>query len=460
MTRLFINLFFIVIICFTLSVLPINTAALEMLDFGSMFSEETQVPEEEITPVDASFTPTYDIVFNTPNDERLYNPTTISCTLKTNIPAEYEQNYNFDDITLTLYQNDDIFQTLNGNKIIRNKTLRYENETLVVDYEIEMDFNELSLNRDGFFKGDFSFSEEKQLSSTTYDLAYRPTIKYINNGSAQNNGNFIYKVFFKNEKGTHLVPTYISVPYPESITIEVRDRLYNPPPASYGLSPEKVIPEQSSIAKLGDKYYGVFMYSNEINKVITNTEQAQLAIDAMVQSLVRLPNIDRLTFFVDDQQLEGTLYDIDLTKIYEQPTSTYVYLSERNSTNRRYLIPIIINEDNVYDEILSIFNTLKTGRIHDQQWMQIVPPDVEMTTFIIEGTTITADFNEAFLTAYDDDPEYKRMMVNSILYSFTSNPNINKVVMTVNGEIITNYAGYNFTEPQLEPSYINFIGNY
>lgn len=460
MTRLFINIFFIVIICFTLSVLPINTAALEMLDLDSMFSSNDQEPEEEIIPVDESFTPEFSVEFLTDHTERLYNPTSVECILKTNIPSEYEKSYDFDDITLTLYQNDEIFQTINGDKIIQNKTLRYENETIVIDYVLEMDFYKLELNRDGFFKAEFAFADDKELAKQTYDIAYRPTIQYVNNGSAQNNGNFTYKTFFKNETGTHLVPAYISVPYPESITVEVRDRLYNPPPLGYGLSTEKVIPEKSSISKLGDKYYGVFMYTEEINKVINNEEEAKLAIDALVQSLIRLPHIERLTFFVDDQQLEGALYNIDLTTIYEQTTETYVYLSEKNSTDKRYLIPIKITEESVYDEILSIFNTLKTGKIHNKQWMQIVPPDVEMITFLIEGTTITADFNEAFLTAYDDAPEYKRMMINSILYSFTSNPNINKVVMTVNGQTVNNYAGYNFTEPQLEPAYINFIGDY
>ncbi len=291
-------------------------------------------------------------------------------------------------------------------------------------------------------------------------MAYRPTIDYVDNGSPQNNGNFIYKTFFKNEAGTELVPTYFSVKYPESITIEVRNRLYNPPPLGYGLSSEAVIPARSSVSKLGDKYYGVFLYTDEINKVIENNEEAQLAVDALVQSLVRLPHISRLSLFVDDAQLPGTFYDIDLTTIYEQSTSSAVYLSEMSSTNKRYLIPIQLSEANVYDEITALFNTLKTGFIDDKQWIQMIPPEVEMIGFTIEGTTVTADFNEAFLNSYKDEPEYQRMMINSLLYSFTSNPNISKVQITVNGQVITNYGGYDFTEPQLEPSYINFIGEY
>lgn len=458
MTRLFINLFFIVILCFTLAVLPINTAALELFDLDSLFSnEETEV--DEPLPLDVTFVPKYTAVFETAT-ERITNPSMLHVTLESNIPKEQEANYNFDDITITLYQNDDIFQILTAEKIVANKTITYKNNLITVDYDLTLDYYELQLSRDGFFDAEIGFNKDKEITSKMYQLAYRPTIEYVNNGKAQNNDNFIYKAFFKNESGTHLLPLYFSVKYPESITVEVRNRLYNPPPLGNGLSNLSVIPKKSNISKIGTQHYGVFLSSSEIKKVIENKEQAELAIDALVKSLTRLPHIDKLSIFVDNLQVEGTLFDIDLTTIYEKTVETYVYLSEINASSKRYLIPVVINEDNIYDEILSIFNILKTGLIDNKQWMQIIPPEVEMDSFLIEGTTITADFNSAFLESYKYQPEYRRLMINSILYSFTSHANISKVLITVEGEIVTDYAGYNFTEPQLEPAYINFVGEY
>ncbi|MBI9013778.1 MAG: GerMN domain-containing protein [Clostridiales bacterium] len=458
MTRLFINLFFIVIVCFTLAVLPINTAALELFDFEGLFSnEEPEIVEE--TPVDEAFKAEYTVTYENINN-RLYNPDDIKVVLKTNIPKSYENDYDFNDITLALYQNDKIFQILNSDKFVSNSQLTYDNDLITVNYTLTFDYYTLELNRDGFFDAEINFDASKNIPSKVYQLAYRPDIDYVNNGSAQNNGNFIYKAFFKNVSGTHLVPLYFSVKYPESITVEVRNRLYNPPPLGYGLSENAIIPERSNISKIGDKHYGVFLYTNEINKVIETKEEAQLAIDALVKSLTRLPHINKLTIFVDDVQVEGSLFDIDLKTVYEQTDETYVYLTERNATTKRYLIPVEISEDNVYDEILSIFSVLKTGYIDNKQWIQIIPPEVEMDTFMIEGTTITADFNEAFLNSYTDQPEYRRLMINSILYSFTSNPNINKVLITVNGQPVTDFGGYDFTEAQQEPSYINFIGDY
>lgn len=457
-TRLFINLFFIVIVCFTLAVLPINTAALDLFDFEGLFSnKEPEIVDE--TPVDEAFIAEYTVIYEN-IDSRLYNPNDMKVTLKTNIPKSYENNYDFNDITLTLYQNDNIFQILNSDKVVSNSQVTYENDLITVNYTLTFDYYALELNRDGFFDAEINFDASKNITSKVYQLAYRPDIDYVDNGSAQNNGNFIYKAFFNNESETHLVPLYFSVKYPESITVEVRNRLYNPPPLGYGLSENAIIPERSNISKIGDKHYGVFLYTDEINKMIETKEQAQLAIDALVKSLTRLPHITKLTIFVDDVQVEGSLFDIDLKTIYEKTDETYVYLTEINATTKRYLIPIEISEANVYDEILSIFNVLKTGYIDNKQWVQIIPPEVEMDTFMIEGTTITADFNEAFLNTYADQPEYRRLMINSILYSFTSNPNINKVLITVKGQPVTDFGGYDFTEPQSEPAYINFIGDY
>lgn len=430
-----------------------------MLDMGNMFNSEQPVVEEEV-PIDETFVAEYKVTYELSNDDRIENPSIFKLKLETNIPSEQEANYTLDDISMTLYQNGEVFQILNGDKLIKSSSITLVDNLIHVDYELNLDYYALELNRDGFFDAEFAFGQDKQVDKKTYQLSYRPEIEYVDNGTPQNNGNFIYKAFFKNEAGTELVPTYFSVAYPESITVEVRNRLYNPPPLGHGLSTEEVIPQKSSISKLGDKYYGVFMTSAEINKVIETKEEAQMAIDALVMSLTRLPNIDRLAFFVDEAQTPSSLFDIDLTQVYETTDKTYVYLSEKNSTTKRYLVPVEISEENVYDEILSIFNVLKTGSINDKQWMQIVPPNVEMTTFLIEGTTITADFNQAFLEAYDNLPEYRRLMINAILYSFTSHPNISKVKITVEGQPVTDYAGYDFTEAQLEPSYINFIGDY
>lgn len=456
MTRLFINLFFIVIVCITLSVMPVNTDVLGMFNFDDIFEED--LPIEEEVPVDETFVAEYTAKFNIENDA--INPTEASVELITNIPKEYEGSYTFDDLAMTLSQNDEVYAHIPYNKLVSNQSIEYPDNQIKIIYTINLDFYHLDLSRDGFFTADLYFEDvEKSELRKSSAIAYRPQIDYVENGSAENNGNFIYKAFALNQDESSLVPLYFSVDYPESITVEARNRLYDTPPANSGLSTSPVLPDKTSVSKIGDKHYGIFFYTDEINKLITTPERAELAVDAVIRTLIRLPHIGKISIFVDEAQVEGSFYNIDLSKVYTAPLQSYAYLTEPTSNMKRYLIPVPVSEDNIYDEVWSIFALLKSGNTEEKQWTQIIPPNVNINNFIIEGTTITVDFNENLLTAYKDE-EYQKLMINSILYSLTSIENINRVKITIDGNPLTSFAGYDFTEAVLAPPYINYIGEY
>lgn len=462
MTRLLINLFFIVILCFTLAVMPVNTEILELFDFGTLFASDE--PEEviETDPVDETFIPTFSLAYSMDDANRMYNPTSATIDISTNIPSKYEENYAFDDLEMTLYRNDEVYQIFTGQQIIENITKSYIDDQMEVAIAINISFEALDLDTDGFYDMTFDFTsaEKADLPASTFKVAYRPAIDYVTNGEAENNGNFIYKAYFLNATETRLVPLYFSVKYPESITVEARNRLYLAPDAKYGLSTKQVIPNKTSISKIGTKHYGVFFYSNQFPGIIDDAKDAHLAVEALVKTLIRLPHIEKISFFVDDAQVEGSFFDIDLSQIYTEPKESYVYLTEANTTNKRYLIPARVSEDNIYDEVWAILSALKTGETDDGNFIPILPPEVEVSNFIIEGTTLTLDMNPAFTSVYADLPVYEEMMLNSLLYSLTSIENINKVAFTIEGEPLTSFAGMDLSEPVLAPPYINYIGEY
>lgn len=440
--------------------MPINTEVLDLFDFGDLFSKEEPIVEEEPEPVDETFEPTFAVRYSLNGDERVYDPQNMSITLQTNIPEEYQNNYNFEDLEMTLYKNDEVYQIIQYNTLVNSSEMQYDNDMLSVTYNVLLDQTSLNLKEDGFYDLGFKFDTDKNIEESLYKVAYRPSIDYVSNGSLQNNDNFIYKAFFMNEAETHLVPLYFSVKYPESITVEVRNRLYNTPTTGYGLSDTAIIPARTSISKLGTEHYGVFLYSNQFDGVIEDNYKAQLAISALTQTLIRLPHIGRISYFVDDAQVEGSLFDVELDKLYEQAVQSYVYLTEPTSTDNRYLVPVPVSEANIYDEVWSILSILKSGVADGRQWTQIIPPEAVVNNFIIEGTTITLDVNEAFVNVYKDNEEYQLLMMNSLMYSLTSIENITKVAISVEGVPLTEFAGYDLSEPLLTPPYVNFIGEY
>lgn len=462
-TRLFINLFFIIIICFSLAIMPINTDVLSFFNLNDILTSEEPDETNQQEEIDNSFVATYTTDFSVSGDKRIYNPKNYTLTLNTNIPKINQESFDFDDMKLTLYKDTTISQEFSFAEFITNYEISYVNDFVQVVYDINIDSNHLGLLRDGFYTAGISFiSEDKSsaLGESKFDVAYRNDIDYVNAANTQNNGNFIYKAYYLDEAETHLVPLYFSVQYPKSVTLEVRNQLYNVPPADSGLSQSPIIPNKSSVSKIAKDHYGIFMNSDEISKVIGDSEKANLTISSFVNTLTRLPHISKLSFFIDNAQVQGSLFDIDLSKVYEQQAQAYAYVTEPTSAGLSYLVPVAVNEDNIYDKFGSIINILKSGEAENRLWTEIIPPEVEVNDFVIDGTTVTIDFNKAFLTAYEDFEEYRTLMINSILFSMTSIENITKVVFTVNGQSITSIGEFDLSQPLDAPAYINFIGNY
>lgn len=458
MTRLLINLFFIIVICFSLAAMPINTKVLQLFDLDKIFNSKPEVVQEKIIE-EPNFEATYDVNYSLLNNERIYNPSTHTINLTTNIETIHKDNYTFEDLKLVLYKNEKLYKSFNFNKFVSNYEVKDVNGFVEVLYNIDLNFKNLDLSDDGFYLAVFSF-KDKSIEESKFNVAFRSDIDYVSNGIIQNNGNFIYKSYFLNEDETYLVPLYFSVQYPNSITVEVRDRLYQIPPVNSGLSQLPLIPNKTSLSKIDKEYYGVFLRSDEMDSVILDNEKAKLATDALIKSLTRLPHISKLSFYVNEQQKENGLFDFDLSKVYENTSKPSVYLTESNSTNKRYLIPVELPEANIYDTVWSMFSILKSGDINNKEWSQIIPPELEIKDFTIEGTTITVDFNENILAVYDEFPEYQALMINSILYSLTSIENITKVIFTANGEPVTQIGEFDLSEPVGTPLYINFIGEY
>lgn len=458
MARLFINLFFIIIICFTLAVMPINTEILSLFNIEDIFSsdfEETPIIEDSKD----DFKPTYSLKYSL-DKERIYNPKEETITLITNIPKSKESNFDFKDIELSFYKNNQIYQIFSFDSFVTDYKIDYNDDLVQVIYSVNIDDNFLNLEHDGFYNIEFTFKDKTLSTNEFLKVGYRNNLNYITSGKLVNDGKFTYKTFFLNEDKTQLVPLYFSVDYPESITIEVRNRLYDIPPTDSGLSLESVIPQKSSVMKLDREHYGVFFSSYELNKMNLDNSRVKLMTNSLIQSLTRLPHISKLSFFVDEKQVEGSLFDFDLTKVYENSKSSYVYLTENTSSNKSYLVPIAIKADNIYDEVWTIFESLKTGKVGDDRFIEILSPEIEINNFVIDGTTITVDFNEEFLNTYKDSKDYELLMINSILYSLTSIENINKVNFTVNGEDVLSIGGYDFSEPVGTPPYINYIGEF
>ena len=454
-TRLFINLFFIIIICFTLAAMPINTEILNMFDFEDIFSKEEPLEsEEEPDENEDTFQAEFTYNLNTNIDKRLYNPDTFELSLVTNITEDLASDYDFSNIEMSFERNGQTYQIFQSDKFITDISQSYEDQNLVINYTFNMSKNHLNLDQDGFYKVSLE-SDLTGLDALTFNVAYMGDIELIHPTTIT--GNYTYLTYFYNQDKTHLVPIHLNISTPNSITIAVRNSLYQVPSEDSGLYPQQVIPNQTSLTRISDGYYAAFLYSREFNDLITSSAEAELMVEALSKTLLELPHIDRLTLYVDDQQVQGSLFDVDLTKIYEEQTSPVVYYPDLNDRNKSYLIPVALEDEGINASIFNMVEALTNGYVKDTYYGQVIPPEITINNLLIEENQVTLDFSQSFLQAYPNSDDYKTLMIHSLLYSITSIEGIDTLSITVDGQGLTTFGDYDLSQPLVPERHINYL---
>ncbi len=447
--KFFINIFFILIISFILSVMPVNTKAL-----NEDIPDDNKLSSNEAENVDYNFL--YDVHTITDNSKRIYSPTNYEFELATNIKKEHEDLFNSDNIKLELYKNDILLKTYFLSELEHTKEVYYKDEKLNIRYNFSLYKSDLKITDDGFYDLKFIFDEFNDELSTI-KIAYLEDINILDTITDIKDRDIAYYAYYNNFDKTKTIPITKITKYNDNVIVKVRDSLYDIPDKKLGLSDEPTIPDSTSLELIEKGHYAVYMNSFEIEKSIKNSNEAALCIDSIKNTMFQFDSIKKLSFFIDYKQDPALFYDIDISKPFEKKDNIKVYLSEINNSKNSYLIPFDIENEDINEQILIAFDTLKTGFIDGKKWLEIIPPEVNLNSYFINSDTITLDFNEEFLYAYEGFDKYKKLMIESIISTFTSSDLINKIKITVNSEDLKDYQGYDFTEFIEDIGYINYI---
>ena len=85
-----------------------------------------------------------------------------------------------------------------------------------------------------------------------------------------------------------------------------------------------------------------------------------------------------------------------------------------------------------------------------------VPKTVALKTVSLQGRTIVLDFNKELLSVYKDKKDLRHMMVESLMYSFTTIPGVDSIRITAEGEEISDFIeGLDTKKVLYPPEFIN-----
>lgn len=173
-----------------------------------------------------------------------------------------------------------------------------------------------------------------------------------------------------------------------------------------------------------------------------------LAYNSFVKSIFAVDKywpIKSVSFTVDRKKTDVYFHGLDVSKPIPYAEEKYLIYLAYNVEGRYYLfekeiemlITGIKEDDPVEIKAQKIFDFYKDANIN--YGLNPVPKDISLQNVSVQDRILKLDFNDNFLKAYANKEDLKLMMVESLTYSFATIPNVDGIIITVNGNPLTEF---------------------
>lgn len=199
------------------------------------------------------------------------------------------------------------------------------------------------------------------------------------------------------------------------------------------------------------------------------TTGSGLAYNAFVKTIFDVDRywpIHNVTFTVDRKKVDTYFHDLVSEAVNQLPNKerNYLIYMAYKLDGRYYLFDYkpeqnagILESDAIEIKAQKLFDAYKDARI--SYGMNPIPVNIALKGASQQGTILTLDFDGEFLNAYKDKEDLRQMMIESILYTFTTIPGVDSIKITVNGNELKNFVdfpdGRNLTGVLYPPEFIN-----
>lgn len=197
---------------------------------------------------------------------------------------------------------------------------------------------------------------------------------------------------------------------------------------------------------------------------------ALLAYEAFVKTIFDVDRywpIYNLTFTVDRNKVDTYFHGLSNEAINLLPNTerTYLLYFAYKINDRYYLFDHkldtqssgITDNDTIELKAQKMFDAFKDLKLN--YGTNPIPENIKLNNAKVQGTVLTLDFSTELLSVYKDKNDLKQMMIESIIYSFTSIPSVDGIMITVNGEALKNFVeftdGRDLTGILYPPTFIN-----
>jgi spore germination protein GerM len=285
-------------------------------------------------------------------------------------------------------------------------------------------------------------------------VSYESDPQYYKSINFLPKGNMGLVLYFPSTNNEYLIPVTRFAPYNAAILTKTIEHL------AAGADPATTLPTQSVIPGVLKVYYSgttVYVSLDPESSRLKDAEGLAMALDSIVYSLTEIPQMRRVQFLLDKNRVDELAPGIAVRNPWSPDASPAAYLAY--NTFDRYLLfpyrPDTSQAEVIRDQCYVLFETLKEGIPGDPLVEAVVPEEVELLNVYFLNGILKLDFNDAFLKAYSDERHKQYMMMDSILYTFSSIETVKSIQLLIDGSEKHSFADYSLSKPLTKPLYIN-----
>lgn len=399
-----------------------------------------------------------------------YNPNAILVSHQSTneTTLEFIDSYIF---VANIYKDNDLYKTLNLGELKEDSSITINsNDSFTNEIDISQDALELPNGKYEIVINTTANNNDGYISPINLNIEYNKTIPYISASNDTPKGKIGLTLYFpdSNYSLNELIGITRFVDYTKAPMNTVIDQLKNYPSNNSGLSIYPPVGNVNYIDIYTDKKNKLTyvdlppnddIYTSDKTKSLAAMNSFMKSItktstNDIVKSITKINRIERIKFLVDYQKATTFFIDQDVSKSIKYLWNDKAYLSY--STGERYYLVDYdienIKDLNLDDKINTIYKTLKNGA---NNLNSTIAENVNLIDYSLKNNTLNLNFNSTFSESFNNEINLQSLMLDSILFSFTSIEGIDYINILVDGNNINNFAGINVSNPMKAPMYIN-----
>lgn len=381
------------------------------------------------------------------NDKILLNPESIVIT-HISQKEEVIKNYNNNIFIASIYENEKLIRdNINDLELV---SIAPSDTTFTISKDnpmiTTMDISQKKLGlEDGTYKIKFSSNLISNLdnSSISIQVTYDTGGSYISSLNTALPNTKGLTLYFTTENKDALIPVTRFVVENKSLTRMAIEQLQNGP---LNNSMKTVIGDVSNCTYNNGNI--VIDLPSSYTQYNNGSTESLLAYETFVKTIFAVDRywpIHSVSFTVDRKEISTYFHGVDyLINIPNKENNYLIYLAYK--INDRYYLfdtKVDMKKSGITDNDMLEIKAQKLFDVYlntDLAYARNpIPESVKLQKVKTEKSTLILDFNDEFLNSYKGKNDLKSMMIESLIYTFTSIPTIDSIKITVNDNPLTHF---------------------